>query len=274
MQKRMISGALALALGLGTSGCGDFLTGPKLADNPNRPTTASNANLLVSAHDEPDVPAGEPSGPHRLHLDAAVRRHAPRTTTRWAPISSATTTTSPSGAARTSAAVSSTCGGSRTPRSAGADSGFAGVAAVLEAWTIGLAADTWGDVPYSRSGGQHRRRAGARRAGGGVRRRPGQARRGDRCCIGSDQRRHHRAGSRRPGLRRRPGEVDRAGVHAQGPLHLHTAERLGTRRRIRRHSTPPRPASARRTTTTSRTTAPAPPRPTSGTSSPTSGSAS
>src|SRR5687768_1201649 len=49
MLKRITTGALALALGLGTSGCGDFLTGPKLADNPNRPTTASNANLLVSA---------------------------------------------------------------------------------------------------------------------------------------------------------------------------------------------------------------------------------
>src|SRR5688572_31769450 len=49
MLKRITTGALALALGLGSGACSDFLTGPKLADNPNRPTTASNANLLVSA---------------------------------------------------------------------------------------------------------------------------------------------------------------------------------------------------------------------------------
>ena len=31
------------------------------------------------------------------------------------------------------------------------DSAYAGVAKVLEAWYVGLAADVWGDVPYSQA---------------------------------------------------------------------------------------------------------------------------
>ena len=49
MRKHLAAIALALGLGLGTSACSDYLTGPKLSDNPNRPTVANNANLLVSA---------------------------------------------------------------------------------------------------------------------------------------------------------------------------------------------------------------------------------
>ena len=49
MRKRFTAIALALGLGIGTGACSDFLTGPKLSDNPNRPTVANNANLLVSA---------------------------------------------------------------------------------------------------------------------------------------------------------------------------------------------------------------------------------
>src|SRR4051794_3417894 len=49
MRLRITAVALALGLGLGSSACSDFLTGPKLGDNPNRPTTASRANLLVSS---------------------------------------------------------------------------------------------------------------------------------------------------------------------------------------------------------------------------------
>src|SRR3954453_16322666 len=49
MRMRFTAIGLALGLGLTTSACSDYLTGPKLGDNPNRPTTASRANLLVSA---------------------------------------------------------------------------------------------------------------------------------------------------------------------------------------------------------------------------------
>jgi hypothetical protein len=49
MRKHLAAIALALGLGIGSSACSDYLTGPKLSDNPNRPTVANNANLLVSA---------------------------------------------------------------------------------------------------------------------------------------------------------------------------------------------------------------------------------
>ena len=49
MRKLFEATALALGLGLGAGACSDFLTGPKLGDNPNRPIVASNAALLVSA---------------------------------------------------------------------------------------------------------------------------------------------------------------------------------------------------------------------------------
>src|SRR3954464_13270855 len=49
MRNRFATALLALGTGLGLSGCGDFLTGPKLSDNPNRPVAATNANLLVAS---------------------------------------------------------------------------------------------------------------------------------------------------------------------------------------------------------------------------------
>jgi hypothetical protein len=148
MQKRMISSALALALGLGTSGCGDFLTGPKLADNPNRPTTASNANLLVSA---------------MTNLTFQQESHLVRTVCIWMQQCAGTlrnyntlgTYIVGDDDYFTEWSGTYIRGGlldlRRIQHSAltGADSGVAGVAGVLEAWTIGLAADVWGDVPYS-----------------------------------------------------------------------------------------------------------------------------
>jgi hypothetical protein len=148
MQKRMISGALVLALGLGSGGCGDFLTGPKLADNPNRPTSASNANLLVSA---------------MTNLTFQQESHLVRTVCIWMQQCGGTlrnyntlgTYIVGDDDYFTEWSGTYIRGGLldlrriQTTALAGADSGVAGVAAVLEAWTIGLAADTWGDVPYS-----------------------------------------------------------------------------------------------------------------------------
>src|SRR3954466_312644 len=48
MRNRLATALLVLGAGLGIVGCTDSLTGPKLSDNPNRPTTATNANLLVA----------------------------------------------------------------------------------------------------------------------------------------------------------------------------------------------------------------------------------
>jgi hypothetical protein len=148
MQKRLISVALALALGVGSSACD--LTGPKLADNPNRPTTASNANLLVSS---------------MTNLTAQQESHLVRTVCIWMQQCSGTSqqynnlslyivgddefyiewsnTYIRSGLLDLRRIYTS----SLTAQ----DSGYAGVAAVLEAWMIGTAADAWGDVPYSQA---------------------------------------------------------------------------------------------------------------------------
>ena len=45
LRSMMLGPALAAAL----SGCSDFLTGPKLQDDPNNPTTASNEALFVAS---------------------------------------------------------------------------------------------------------------------------------------------------------------------------------------------------------------------------------
>ena len=49
MRKHFATAMIGLGAGLGITGCGDFLTGPKLSDNPNRPVAAANANLLVAS---------------------------------------------------------------------------------------------------------------------------------------------------------------------------------------------------------------------------------
>jgi starch-binding outer membrane protein, SusD/RagB family len=150
MLKRITTGALALALGLGTSGCSDFLTGPKLADNPNRPTTASNANLLVSA---------------MTNLTAQQESHLVRTVCIWMQQCGGTqlqynnisTYIVGDDEFFIEWGGTYTRGGLldlrriREAAIANADSGYAGVAAVLEAWIIGMAADAWGDVPYTQA---------------------------------------------------------------------------------------------------------------------------
>ena len=49
MRKHFATAVIGVGTALGLAGCGDFLSGPKLTDNPNRPVTASNANLLVAS---------------------------------------------------------------------------------------------------------------------------------------------------------------------------------------------------------------------------------
>jgi hypothetical protein len=150
MRNRFATALLILGTGLGLSGCGDFLTGPKLSDNPNRPVTATNANLLVASQTD---------------LAFFLEGHLGRTICIWM----------------------QQCAGTRLQYNglgeyivgdddyiyswynvydngglvdlrllqrqalATDDSAYAGVAKVLEAWLIGTAADVWGDVPYSQA---------------------------------------------------------------------------------------------------------------------------
>jgi starch-binding outer membrane protein, SusD/RagB family len=150
MRKLLATAMIGLGAGLGITGCGDFLTGPKLSDNPNRPVTATNANLLVAS---------------QTNLASVMEGHLGRTICVWM----------------------QQCGGTRLQYNslgkyivgdddyyipwsqiyggggvfdlrllqrqalATGDSAYAGVAKVLEAWFVGLAADSWGDVPYSQA---------------------------------------------------------------------------------------------------------------------------
>ncbi|HET8625504.1 MAG TPA: SusD/RagB family nutrient-binding outer membrane lipoprotein [Gemmatimonadales bacterium] len=150
MLKRMMTVALGLALSLGSGACSDFLTGPKLADNPNRPTTASNANLLVSA---------------MTNLSTQQESHLVRTVCIWMQHCGGTQLQYNNLSLYIVGddefyyewAGTYTRGGlldlRRIQETAltSADSGYAGVAAVIEAWIIGMAADAWGDVPYAQA---------------------------------------------------------------------------------------------------------------------------
>lgn len=150
MRKHFATAVIGFGAGLGITGCGDFLSGPKLSDNPNRPVAATNANLLVAS---------------QTNLAGVIEGHLGRTICVWM----------------------QQCAGTRLQYNslgqyivgdddyfipwsqiygpgglvdlrllqrqalATGDSAYAGVGKVLEAWYIGLATDAWGDIPYSQS---------------------------------------------------------------------------------------------------------------------------
>jgi starch-binding outer membrane protein, SusD/RagB family len=148
MRQHFYAIGLGLGLGLGATGCSDFLTGPKLTDNPNRPTVANNANLLVSAE---------------TNLALQSEGHMARTICIWMQQCAGT---SKQYLALGQYIVGDddyifewqdayTRGGlldlRRIQHNAldAADSAYGGVAKVLEAWLIGQTTDVWGDIPYS-----------------------------------------------------------------------------------------------------------------------------
>lgn len=150
MRKRLNAIALALGLGFGTGACSDFLTGPKLSDNPNRPTAANNANLLISVE---------------TNLSFQSEGHLARTVCIWMQQCSGTN--------KQYLALGTYNVGDddyffdwqdayirgglldlrRIEKTAlaTADTAYAGVAYVLEAWLVGQTADVWGDIPYSQA---------------------------------------------------------------------------------------------------------------------------
>jgi hypothetical protein len=150
MRKLFATAMIGLGAGLGITGCGDFLTGPKLSDNPNRPVTATNANLLVAS---------------QTNLAIVMEGHLGRTICVWMQQCAGTRLQYNSlgqyivGDDDYFIPWSQIYGGGglfdlrqlqRQALSTG-DSAYAGVGKVLEAWFVGLAADAWGDVPYSQA---------------------------------------------------------------------------------------------------------------------------
>jgi hypothetical protein len=151
MRKHLAAIALALGLGLGTSACSDYLTGPKLSDNPNRPTVANNANLLVSAE---------------TNLSFQSESHLARTVCIWMQQCAGTNKqylslglyiTGDDDYYYDGWIDAYTRGGLLDLRRvqhdalAVSDSAYAGVAYVLEAWLMGQTSDVWGDIPYSQA---------------------------------------------------------------------------------------------------------------------------
>ncbi len=150
MRQQLATAMLALGAAGGITACGDFLTGPKLSDNPNRPVTATNANLLVAS---------------QTNLASVIEGHFGRGICIWMQ-QCAGTRLQYNGLGQyivgddefffTWAQIYG--GGGlfdlrQLQRQALAtnDSAYAGVATVLETWFIGLAADAWGDIPYSQA---------------------------------------------------------------------------------------------------------------------------
>jgi hypothetical protein len=150
MRSRLSAACLAVALGIGLGGCNDFLTGEGVTDNPNNPTRATNASLIVGA---------------QSNLAVQTEGHLGRTICMWVQQCAGI------GQQYLSVGTYSTGedefyfewralygqGGlldlrrvQASARQSG-DSTFAGVAMVLEAFMIGIATDAWGDVPYSQA---------------------------------------------------------------------------------------------------------------------------
>ena len=150
MRNHFATALLGLGAGLGITGCGDFLTGPKLSDNPNRPVAATNANLLVASQTNLAIFPRRPPRPHHLRLDAAVRRHPaavqqprPLHRRRRRLLHSPGTSLRQRRPGRPPAAAAS---GTRHRRLRLCRRGQGARGLV-----VGTAADVWGDVPYSQA---------------------------------------------------------------------------------------------------------------------------
>ena len=150
MRKHFATAMIVLGAGPGITGCGDFLTGPQVSDNPNRPIAATNANLLVAS---------------QTNLSSVLEGHLGRSICVWMQQCAGTQLQYASlgqyivGDDDYFIAWSQIYGPGglvdlrllQRQALATGDSAYAGVAKVLEAWYIGLAADVWGDIPYSQA---------------------------------------------------------------------------------------------------------------------------
>ena len=153
INRRTVLGALALAAGTGgLTGCNDFLTGPKLTENPNNPTRVDSPELLFSAAQAglatqqegqlarwAGMYTGQASGVGRQQLNYQLHQVNENETTAYF-----SRVFTGGGLVDIKEVV-------RATRERG-DSAFAGTAMVLEALTMGTAASIWGDLPYSQAG--------------------------------------------------------------------------------------------------------------------------
>ena len=146
MRRLLSSVTLGLTLAATMTGCGDFLTGPKLQDDPNNPTTAPNNALFVAS---------------QVNISTQLESRLARTICIWMQGCAGQTQYLSLGSYSVGEDDyyinwSAFYGGGglldlRTIQTRSLESGdsvFWGTAAVLEAYVIGTTADIWGDVPY------------------------------------------------------------------------------------------------------------------------------
>ncbi len=147
MRRLLSSVTVGSALAATVAGCGDFLTGPKLQDDPNNPTSSSNAALFVAS---------------QVNISTQLESRLARTICIWMQGCAGQTQYLSLGSYSVGEDDyyinwSAFYGGGglldlRTIQARSLQAGdsiFWGTAAVLEAYTIGTVADIWGDVPYS-----------------------------------------------------------------------------------------------------------------------------
>ena len=138
-----------LVLGIGVAACD--LTGPKLSEDPNNPTTATNislfsavqANLWVQAESDlaRTVCVWIQQCAGRVSQYQAVDNYQIGDGDFWFSNWAATY----GGGALLDLKLL------ESQALAAGDSTFAGIGLVVEAWLIGTAADVWGDIPYSQA---------------------------------------------------------------------------------------------------------------------------
>ncbi len=143
--KRLLGSALAAA---SVAACADWLSGPKLTEDPNNPTGATPSQLLVAAQASLGT-----------QFEGLLARMASMWTQQLAGVERqhfayGIYNTDESFASPEFSRIY--IGGGlvdlreiQTKTEASGDSIFSGVAKVLEALVIGTAADIWGDIPYS-----------------------------------------------------------------------------------------------------------------------------
>ncbi len=148
MRIRLFIRAFTLTLGLGLGAACSDLSGPKLSDDPNSPTEASNPSLFVAA---------------QVNMFLLQESHLARTICMWMQQCAGVAQQYLANAVYQATEDEYYTQWSQIYSGGGlvdlriierqaldqGDSAFAGVALVYEAWFITTAADIWGDVPYS-----------------------------------------------------------------------------------------------------------------------------
>lgn len=149
----LVAAPAALAVAVTATGCNDFLTGPKLTDNPNSPIAANGTQLLVGAQ----VSLFNQQEGQLARIAAMFTQQLSGTNNQQADYGSRYSITESDvntfwNQAYTGAGLIDLRRIQQQARAA-SDQRLLGIALVIEALRIGTAADIWGDIPYREAAG-------------------------------------------------------------------------------------------------------------------------